>query len=57
MSKNFLSTTDQLAFGDVAIVTNQRESAFLNLRSFPSYSASVITILYNGVPLTVLLQQ
>lgn len=54
MSKNFLSTTDQLACGDVAIVTNQRESAFLNLRSFPSYSASVITILYNGVPLTVL---
>lgn len=54
MSKNFLSTTDQLAYGNVAIVHNQRDTAFLNLRSFPSYSASVITILYNGVPLTVL---
>lgn len=56
MSKNFLQTTDQLTYGNVAIVNNQKATAFLNLRSYPSYSASVITILYNGVPLTVLSQ-
>lgn len=54
MSKNFLQTTDQLTYGNVAIVNNQKATAFLNFRSYPSYSASVITILYNGVPLTIL---
>ena len=54
MSKNFLRTTDQLPYGNVAIVNNQKATAFLNLRSYPSYSASVIAILYNGVPLTIL---
>lgn len=57
MSKNFLATTDQLAYGNVAIVNNAKESAFLNLRSSPSYSAGVLAILYNGVPLTVLSQE
>lgn len=54
MSKNFLKTTDQVASGNVAIVSNQRDTAFLNLRDYPSYSARVIAILYNGVPLTIL---
>jgi len=54
MSKNFLHTTEELTFGRVAIVNNPRTTAFLNLRSYPSYAATVITILYNGVPLTVL---
>ena len=54
MSKNYLPTLEQLTYGNVAIVNNQKATAFLNLRSHPSYSASVIAILYNGVPLTVL---
>jgi uncharacterized protein YgiM (DUF1202 family) len=56
MSKNFLNTTDELAYGDVALVSNSKATAFLNLRSYPSYSASVVTILYNGVPLNILSQ-
>lgn len=54
MSKNFLSTTEQLTYGNVAIVSNAKATAFLNLRAYPSYSAKVLGILYNGVPLTVL---
>jgi len=54
MSKNFLATTDALTYGNVAIVSNAKATAFLNLRATPSYSAEVITILYNGVPLTIL---
>ncbi len=54
MSKNFLSTTEQLTYGNVAIVSNPKETAFLNLRAYPGYSAKVLGILYNGVPLTVL---
>ena len=57
MSKNYLNTTDQLVYGNVAIVRNQRETAFLNLRAYPSYSSTVITILYNGVPLNILEDQ
>ncbi len=54
MSKNYLASTDRLAYGNVTVVNNQKATAFLNLRAYPSYSASVITILYNGVPLNVL---
>ena len=54
MSKNFLETTDEVTYGSVAIVNNQKATAFLNLRAYPSYAATVVTILYNGVPLTVL---
>ncbi|MDD3410921.1 MAG: SH3 domain-containing protein [Eubacteriales bacterium] len=52
MSKNYL-TTFSPATATVAVVNNQKSTAFLNLRSYPSYSASVLTILYNGVPLYV----
>ena len=54
MSKNFLASTDGVTYGNTAIVSNAKATAFLNLRSYPSYSAAVVTILYNGVPLTVL---
>lgn len=54
MSKNFLSTVDQVTYGNVAIVNNQKATAFLNLRATPSYSARVLGILYNGVPLNIL---
>ena len=54
MSKNFLASTDDVTYGNVAIVSNAKATAFLNLRSYPSYAAEVVTILYNGVPLTVL---
>ncbi len=53
MSKNFLGAGNT-STGVVAVVSNPKASQFLNLRSAPSYSASVITILYNGVPLPVL---
>jgi mannosyl-glycoprotein endo-beta-N-acetylglucosaminidase len=54
MSKNYLAPIQSLPYGNVAIVNNQTESAFLNLRTTPSFSAPVITILYNGVPLNIL---
>ena len=54
MSKNYLLSVDQVTYGNVAIVNNQKATAFLNLRSSPSYNAAVLQILYNGVPLTVL---
>ncbi len=57
MSKNYLDSTADLAYGNVAIVNNAKSTAFLNLRSYPSYTASVVTILYNGVPLNVLAEQ
>ena len=53
MSKNYLSSGSVNA-GVVAVVSNPKASQFLNLRSAPSFSASVITILYNGVPMPVL---
>ena len=53
MSKNYLSVA-QASLADVAIVQNQKATAFLNLRSYPSYNSSVVTILYNGVPLYIL---
>ena len=57
MSKNFLSATDQFVYGNIAIVNNNKTTAFLNLRAYPSFSAQVIAILYNGVPLTILSEQ
>lgn len=57
MSKNFLKTTDQLTYANVAIVSNSKSTAFLNLRAYPSYSANVLALLYNGVPLNILSTQ
>lgn len=56
MSKNYLSSGSD-ALGVVAVVSNPKDSQFLNLRSQPSYSAKVETILYNGVPMPVLSNQ
>lgn len=53
MSKNFL-TKGYDTIGVVAVVSNPKATQFLNLRSQPSYTAPVITILYNGVPMPVL---
>lgn len=53
MSRNFVSVAAQTV-ANVGIVSNQKPSAFLNLRTTPSYSASVAGIYYNGAPCLVL---
>ncbi len=54
MSKNYLQTTsDVTTYSQVAYVNNATSGAFLNFRQTASYSASVIDIFYNGVPLLV----
>lgn len=55
MSKNYIDLAlDGDDFTWTAIVTNQNGGAFLNFRAQPSYSAQVLGIFYNGVPLHVL---
>jgi uncharacterized protein YgiM (DUF1202 family) len=54
MNKSFLDTTDSLTYGTVAIVDNPSGTRHLNLRSSPSYSATILKRLFNDVPLTVL---
>ena len=53
MSKNFITTDTAAGSVRIATVNNANGGAFLNLRSAPSYSAKVLGILYNGVPLKV----
>jgi mannosyl-glycoprotein endo-beta-N-acetylglucosaminidase len=53
MSKNFITTDSAAGTVRIATVNNANGGAFLNLRSAPSYSAKVLGILYNGVPLKV----
>jgi len=54
MSKNYIDTTgDVWQTRRVAVVTNQNGGAFLNLRQQPNYNATVLGILYNGVPLLI----
>lgn len=56
MSKNYL--TDATAANvQVAYVNNPRATQFLNLREYPSMSARVLRILFNGVPMPVLAAQ
>ena len=40
--------------GSIAVVNNPNPSSFLNLRQFPSYTAPVLGIFYNGATATVL---
>jgi len=40
--------------GSIAVVNNPNPSSYLNLRSAPSYSASVLAIFYNGATATIL---
>lgn len=55
MSKNYIDKVlDESDFVWTALVTNSNGGAFLNFRAQPSYSAQVLGIFYNGVPLHVL---
>ncbi|MBE5800694.1 MAG: hypothetical protein E7319_00195 [Clostridiales bacterium] len=58
MSKNYIDATGNSGQTlRIATVTNQNGGAFLNFRATPSYSAQVLGIFYNGVPLLVLGEQ
>ena len=52
MSKNFLSRS--AAGASTGVVKNPKATQFLNLRQYPSYSAPVIGIFYNGASFRVL---
>lgn len=51
MSKNYVDTVDDSDLVWMVEVNNANGGAFLNFRSQPSYSARVLDIFYNGVPL------
>ncbi len=53
MSKNYITTDTAAGTVRIATVRNATGTAFLNFRSAPSYSAKVLGIFYNGVPLKV----
>ncbi len=53
MSKNYVEVITP-SKGAVAKVTNPKSDAFLNLRSAPSYSATVLGIYYNTTPVVLL---
>ena len=53
MSKSFIKV-ESVRYGSVGIVSNPKESSYLNLRAQPSYNARVIDTFYNGVPCVLL---
>ena len=53
MSKNYVEVVTPSVTA-IAKVTNPKSNAFLNLRSWPSYSATVLGIYYNTTPLIML---
>lgn len=54
MSKNFLKLSGNTSGGTTGIVSNPKATQFLNLRVYPSYSAPVQGIYYNGAAFSVL---
>lgn len=55
VSKNFIQVWDgQAPSGNIAVVQNPAGTRFLNLREYPSYTANVLGIFYNGETCTVL---
>lgn len=53
MSKNYVSVSP-VSRATIGIVSNPKETSFLNLRQKPSYDAKVLGIYYNGVPCVIL---
>ncbi len=53
MSKNYISVPSE-RWGTIGIVSNPKNTSYLNLRQTPSYSARVLDIYYNGVPCMIL---
>ena len=54
MHGNYLRQAGAASSGNQAVVSNPVPSQFLNLRQYPSYSAPVLGIYYNGAVATVL---
>lgn len=56
MSKNFLtrSSVPSSSGGTTGVVSNPKATQFLNLRQYPSYSAPVLGIYYNGATFSIL---
>ncbi|MBE5782010.1 MAG: hypothetical protein E7329_01685 [Clostridiales bacterium] len=56
MSKNFLTRASafESSMGTNGVVTNPKATQFLNLRQYPSYSAPVLGIYYNGTAFSTL---
>ena len=55
MSKNYLKRADGGGSGgNTGVVSNPQPNQFLNLRAYPSYSAQVLGIFYNGATFTLL---
>lgn len=54
MSKNFLDRSASGTAYDTGVVQNPRATQFLNLRQYPSYSAPVLGIYYNGASFRIL---
>ncbi len=56
MSKNFLKRAEGGSGGGstTGVVSNPKPTQFLNLRAYPSYSATVLGIFYNGAAFTLL---
>ncbi|MBQ7305377.1 MAG: SH3 domain-containing protein [Clostridia bacterium] len=55
MSKNYIDVNTP-RYGVVGVVSNDKPTAYLNLRAAPSYGATVVDIYYNGVPCVLLSQ-
>lgn len=53
MSKNYIQAVEENNYAWMQKVYNANGGAFLNFREKPSYSARVLDIFYNGVPLYV----
>ncbi|MBR6524334.1 MAG: SH3 domain-containing protein [Clostridia bacterium] len=54
MAGNYLTTASENSVGSTGVVKNPVASQFLNLRQYPSYSADVMGIYYNGAKFSVL---
>ena len=54
MAGNYLKTAAESNTGSTGMVKNPVSGQFLNLRQYPSYSAEVLGIYYNGAAFTVL---
>ena len=56
MSKNYLKRTDggPQPAANTGVVSNPKPTQFLNLRAWPSYTAQVLGIFYNGATFTLL---
>lgn len=55
VSKNYVQVTEP-EYRTIGLVTNQKPTAYLNLRAAPSYGATVVDYYYNGVPCVLLSQ-